>query len=130
LNQEYSDLYDDKIWECIECYLNLLDTPHPDENPLNYAHIRELQQQDKQLLAIQVKYPDNYVNLQLYDNIDDNICYKKDPTQSNWKTASPKSMVADTVKRFHQVMRHLGEKRLRDTLNQHYDHPKLQYHID
>ncbi len=23
LNQEYSGLYDDKVWECIECYLNL-----------------------------------------------------------------------------------------------------------
>ncbi len=80
LDQEYSGLHDEDVWECIECYLNLLDTPHPDENPLNYAHIRELQQQDKQLLALQVKYPDNYVNLQLDDNL---ICYKKDPTQPN-----------------------------------------------
>ena len=46
LNQEYSGLYDEDVWECIECYLNLPDTPHPDENPLNYAHICELQQQD------------------------------------------------------------------------------------
>jgi hypothetical protein len=42
LDQEYSGLYVENIWECIECYLNLPDTPHPDENPLNYAHIREL----------------------------------------------------------------------------------------
>jgi hypothetical protein len=47
LDQEYSGLYDENVWECIECYLNLPDTPHPDENPLNYAYIRELQQQDK-----------------------------------------------------------------------------------
>ncbi len=81
VDQEYSGLYDEDIWECIEWYLNLPDTPHPDENPLNYAHICELQQQDKQLLALQVKYPDNYVNLQLDDDIDDIICYKKDPIQ-------------------------------------------------
>ena len=43
LDQEYSGLYDEDIWECTECYLNLPDTPHPDENPLNYAHIHELQ---------------------------------------------------------------------------------------
>jgi hypothetical protein len=43
LDQEYSGLYDDDIWECIECYLNLPDIPHPDENPLNYAH-QHLQQ--------------------------------------------------------------------------------------
>jgi hypothetical protein len=57
LDLEYSGLYDEDLWECVECYLNLPDTPHPDENPLNYAHICKLQQQDKQLLlALQVKY--------------------------------------------------------------------------
>jgi hypothetical protein len=39
-------------------------------------------------------------------------------------------MVVDTVKWFHQVMGHPGEKRLQDTLNQHYHDPKLGYHID
>jgi hypothetical protein len=52
LDQEYSGLYNEDVWECIECYLNLPDTPHLDENPLNYAHICELQQQNKQLLAL------------------------------------------------------------------------------
>ncbi len=83
LDQEYSGLYDENVWECIGCYLILPDTPHSDENPLNYAHIHELQQQDEKLLALQVKYPDNYVNLQLDDNVYDIICYKKDPTQPN-----------------------------------------------
>jgi hypothetical protein len=130
LDQEYSGLYNENVWECIECYLNLPDTPHSDENPLNYAHICELQQQDEQLLALQVKYPDNYVNLQLDDNVDDIIFYKKDPTHPNWKIALPESIVVNTVKWFHQVMEHPGEKRLRDTLNQCYHHPKLCYHID
>ncbi len=38
-------------------------------------------------------------------------------------------MVIDSVKWFHQVMEHPGEKR-RETLNQRYHHPKLDYHID
>jgi hypothetical protein len=130
LHQEHSGLYDEDVWECIECYLNLPDTPHPDENPLNYAHIHELHQQDKQLLALQVKYSDNYVNLQLDEDVDDIICYKKDPTQPSWKIALPESMVVDTVKWFHQVMGHPGEKRSRETLNQRYYHPRLCYHID
>jgi hypothetical protein len=112
LDQEYSGLYDNDVWECIECYLNLPDTPHPNENPLNYAHIRELKQQDKKLLALQVKYLDNYVNLQLDGNVNDIICYKKDPTQPNWKTALlESSTVVDTIKWFHQVMGHPSEKR-------------------
>ncbi len=112
LDQEYSGLFDEDVLECIECYLNLPDTPHLDENPLNYAHICELQQQDEQLLALQVKYSDNYVNLQLDDDVIDIICYKKDPTQPNWKIELPESMVVDTIKWFHQVMEHPGEKRL------------------
>jgi hypothetical protein len=84
LDQEYSGLYDEDVWECIECYFNLPDTPHTDENQLNYAHICELQQQEEQLLALQVKYwTINYVNLQLDDNVDDIICYKRYPTQPN-----------------------------------------------
>jgi hypothetical protein len=59
LDQEYSGLYDDKVWGCVECYLNLPETSHSDENPLNYAHIRELQQQDKQLLTLQVNNSGN-----------------------------------------------------------------------
>ncbi len=39
-------------------------------------------------------------------------------------------MVLDTVKWFHQVMGHPGEKRLQETLNQCYHHPRLHYHID
>jgi hypothetical protein len=39
-------------------------------------------------------------------------------------------MIVDTVKWFHQVMGHPGEKRLRDMLNQCYHHPKLRYHIE
>jgi hypothetical protein len=111
LDQEYSSLYNEDVWERIECYLNLHVTPHPNENPLSYAHIYELQQQDKQLLALQVKYPYNYVNLLLDDNLNDIICCKKDPTQPNWKIALPESMIVDTVKWFHQVMGHPDEKR-------------------
>jgi hypothetical protein len=84
-SDEYSGLYGNEVWECIECYLNLPETPHPDQHPLNCAHICELQQQNEQLLALQVKYPDNYVNLHLDDNVDDIIYYKKDPAQLNWK---------------------------------------------
>jgi hypothetical protein len=113
LDQEYYGLYGEHVWECIECYLNLPYTPHGDKNLLNYAHIHELHQQDKQLLALQVKYPNNYVNLQQDDNINDIIYYKKDPTQTNLKIMLTESMVVDTTKWFHQVMGHPGEKNVK-----------------
>jgi hypothetical protein len=58
-DQEYSGIYNENVWECIECYFNLPDTLHPDGNPLDYAHISEFQQQNEQLLALQVNNSDN-----------------------------------------------------------------------
>jgi hypothetical protein len=55
---------------------------------------------------------------------------RKIPLNPIEKNVLPESMVVDTVKWFHQVMGHPGEKRLQDTLNQRYHHPKLRYHID
>ena len=112
MDQEHSGLYDIKGWECIECCLNLPETFHLDQNLLNYSHICDLQQLDKQLLALQVKYPNNYINVQLDDNINDIIYYKKDLTQPDWKIVLPEAMLVDTIKWFHQVMVHPGEKRL------------------
>jgi hypothetical protein len=68
--------------------------------------------------------------LQLDDEVDDIICYEKDPTKDNWKIALPKSMVADTVKLFHQLTEHPGEKRLGELLREHYHHPTLCWHIE
>jgi hypothetical protein len=125
LDQEYTGFNDSELTEMLECYLNLPEIPHPERIPLNYAHIREQQQQDAKLLALQAQYPDNYVNLQLDPDVKDIICYKKDPTQDNWKIALPDSMVDDTVKWFHQVMGHPGEKRLTESLRQQYHNSAL-----
>jgi hypothetical protein len=42
LDQEFSGLYDNDIWDCVECYLNLPELEHPENNPLSYAYIREI----------------------------------------------------------------------------------------
>jgi hypothetical protein len=85
LEQEFSGLYDDSIWECIECYLNLPETDHPENNPLSYAYIREKQQADQNLLALVTKFPNNYIYLKLDDDVKDIVCYKKHPDQDDWK---------------------------------------------
>jgi hypothetical protein len=102
--------------------------PHLDQHLLKYSPICELQQQDKQRLALQVKYPNNFINLQLDEGVNEIICYKKDPAQPNWKIAL-QAMLVDTIKWFHQVMGHPSEKRLCEMLNQCYHHPKLHYHM-
>ena len=85
---------------------------YPEQNPLSYEYLHEKQQADKQLLALQQKYPEQYINMNLDDDVDDIICYVKqgqDPN-SQWKIALPASMLDETVKWFHTVMGHPGER--------------------
>ena len=82
MDQEFSGLYDEDVWECLECYLNLPELEHPENNPLSYAYIHEKQQEDHALLALQAKYPNNYVNMELDDEGDNIICYKNTMTET------------------------------------------------
>ena len=129
---EASGCLDEDIYNIFECYLNLPEIPDPAQNPLSFACIREQQQQDEQLLALQVKYPQQYIYKSLDEDVDDIICYVHpgDTPDEQWRIALPQQMLEATVKWFHQVMGHPGEKRLRETLQQRYYHSKLRYTID
>ena len=122
-----SGCLDDDIYNIFECYLNLPEIPDPAQNPLSFACIRKQQQQDEQLLALQVKYPEQYIYKSLDEDVDDIICYVRqgDNPDEQWRIALPQQMLDETVKWFHQVMGHPGEKNLQDTLQQCYYHSKL-----
>ena len=131
-HEEFMGYYDADIRDCMECYLNLPEMEQPENNPLSYAYIREQQQADNKLLQLVVKHPQNYVYMDLDDDVEDIICYKKHPDSlpSEWKIALPDSMVPEVVTWFHQVLGHPGQTRLRDTLNQRYYNPGIRRHID
>ena len=61
INQIQSGVWDQDIDDSLACYLNLPDNENPEQNPLSYAYIREQQQEDPKLLAVQQKYPNNYI---------------------------------------------------------------------
>ena len=132
VDQYYSGVHDDDIYNILECYLNLPEMEHPEQNPLNFDYIREQQQADEQLLRLQRKHPNNYTYKCLDDNVDDIICYVKDFNDplSQWKIALSDQMVIPTIKWFHKVMGHHGQTRLNATLRQRYHHHKLRYHIE
>jgi hypothetical protein len=46
LDQDFSGLYDKDVWDCLGCYLNLLESEHPENNPLSYAYIQHEKQQE------------------------------------------------------------------------------------
>jgi hypothetical protein len=132
LDQEFSGLYDDEIWEVIDCYLNLPETENPEQNPLSFEYIREQQQADERLLSQLEKYPDRYHYKRVDADVEPIICHTKSGLNkvTNYQIALPESMLTETVEWFHQIMGHPGEKRLRQTLEQRYYHSKLRYTID
>ncbi len=131
MDHDWSGIYNIDILEALECYLNFY-MIYPEQNPLSYEYLREKQQADKQLLALQQEYPEQYINMNLDDDVDNIICYVKQGHDHNsqWKIALPTSMLDETVKWFHTVMGHPGEKRLQMMLQEWHYHPKLWYTID
>ena len=112
-------------------FLNLPKIPDLAQNPLSFVCICKQQQQDKQLLALQLKYPNQYIYKSLDEDVEDIICYvRQGSPDKQWRIALPQQMLEETVKWLHQVMGHPGEKRWRETLQQRYYISKLQYTVD
>ena len=104
----------------------------PEENPLNYAHIRECQQEDNFLSQRIKKYPERYVEKELEPGVNV-MCYippKSSDPETDWRIALPYNMLESTVSWFHLVMGHPGIKRLRDFLLSRYYNENLRSTID
>ena len=99
VEEDYLGVFDEDIRDSFECYLNLPESENPEQNPLSYDHIREQQQADTVLLAVQQKYPHNYFYKSLSDDVEDIICYAKDheDKDTQWRIALPGQMLEDTV---------------------------------
>ena len=59
---DYSSVSEPLIEELIDFYLNLPKIDILEENPLNFQSLAEKQQEDNDLLALQVRFPDQYIN--------------------------------------------------------------------
>ena len=93
-----------------DCFLNLPDV-EMDKNPLNIENIKEQQDEDPELQRMLEKYPNSY----FFKNIGTTrkvICYVKPglDKKENWKIALPRQLLKPTIKWFHLVAGHPGEK--------------------
>ena len=50
---------------------------YPEQNALSYEYLREQQEADEQLLILQQKFPEQYINMNLDDDVGDIVCYVK-----------------------------------------------------
>jgi hypothetical protein len=112
-----SGCLDEDIYTIFEYYFNLPEIPDLSKSPLSFPCICKQQQQDEQLLALQLKYPDQYIYKSLDQDVDDITCYvhQGDNPDKQWQIALPQQMLEKTVKWFHQIMGHPGKKRLCET---------------
>ena len=101
------------------------------ESPLNIKHMRDKQYADNDLLRLKEKYPERYFTKEIGD-VKDLICWVKehDDPLRKWKKALPTSMIKPTIKWFHLVTGHPGQKRLYLTLQAKYYHPQLRSQCD
>ncbi len=115
-----SGCLDKDIYNIFECYLNLSEIPDLVQNPLSFSCMRKQQQEDEQLLALQVKYPEQYIYKSLDEDVDDIICYvcPGDNPDKQWHITLPQQMLEETVEWFHQVMGHPRGKHLHEALQQ------------
>ena len=74
---DYYGVSDPLIDEFLDCYLNLPEIDILEENPLNFQLLAEKQQEDDYLLALQVRFPDQYVNKTHDPDVREIICYIK-----------------------------------------------------
>ena len=65
--------------------------------------------------------------MQNIGNVNNVICYVKpgDNKTENWKIALPRQLLKPTVKWFHLVAGHPGEKRLEQTIKARHHHPNI-----
>lgn len=107
-------MLDDNIIAILKCYLNLPEITDPIHNPLSFAHICKQQHQDEQNLALQARYPKQYVYMLLDEDEDDTICYvhSGDNNDEQWYIAFSKQMLYQTVKWLHQEMGHPRKRQL------------------
>ena len=78
--------------------------------------------------TINCSSPEQYVYKPLDTDLDDIIYYvhPRDNPDEQQHIALSQKLLVQTVKWFHQVMRHAGEIHLCETLKQHYHHPQLK----
>ena len=74
------------------------------------------------------RYSEQYINKKLNNNVRDITCYVKpfDDPDTQCQIALHEAMLWPTVTWFRQVLGHPFEKRLHETLQQHYNHPQLK----
>jgi len=127
-----SGFCDADLKEILDTYLNLPESDVPEENPLNYEHIAEMQKSDENLARLKAKWPQQYVYKRLDESIEPILCYVRpnDNQDTQWRIALPEAMLLPSIKWFHQVLGHPGQKRLRETLSQRYYHPQMRSVID
>ena len=107
-------------------YLNLPDM-EIENNPLNMEVIKNKQSQDSDLERWKNKYPNEYFYTNIGD-VRDILCHCKPgkDKKEHWKIVLPSSMLKSTIKWFHLITGHPGERILQMAIESRFYHPEIR----
>ncbi len=99
------------------CYLNLPENMVED-NPLDLENVKKKQDEDNDLQQSLTKHPTWYSRKNIND-VNNILCYTKPgDNAANWKIVLPKDLIVPTIRWYHQITGHPGNKRLYQHIHQ------------
>eukprot|EP00957_Ditylum_brightwellii_P050787 3850502-Ditylum_brightwellii.AAC.1 len=95
------------------------------QNPINILNIQQHQFQDLSLNQLQQQQPECFP-VKTIDNRPV-ICYREQPDvpENLWKIAPLSAFTRTVVEWYHQILGHCGAKRIYDSIQMHFQVPKL-----
>ncbi len=97
---------------------------------MGYKNIKEKQDEDNDLHQLLTKHPTWYCRKNIND-VNDILCYTKPgDNAAYWKIVLPKDLIVPTIRWYHQVTGHPGNKRLHQHIHKQYYNCDLRRLVD
>jgi hypothetical protein len=101
-----------------------------EDNPLDFKNIKEKQDEDNDIQQSLRKHP-TWHSCKNINDINNILCYTKPgDNAAKWKIVLPKDSIVPTIRWYHQVTGHPGNKRLYQHIHQRYYNQDLRRLVD
>ena len=110
--------------ELVQCFLNFPEVDHEHPFALDYASIAAAQRQDARIVKLLKANPKQYTSYIFKEGTPFLICRQVDKLR--FKICLPDSMLENVVDFYHTTLAHIGQTRLLETIQQHFENPRLK----
>ena len=118
----YTSIVEDP--ELAQCFLNFPEVDHEHPFALDYGSIAAAQRLDNRIMRRFQANPKQYKSYIFKEGTPFLICRQIDKLR--FKILLPDSMLEDVVEFYHTTLAHIGQTRLLETIQQHFENPRLK----